>query len=190
MPPRPSPLRSAGIRRVPEAPPNSFAIRMGITMPQVRLFAPIALSIALAGCAATESGTPIMPGSINAPPPPMAAPGDSLLTNTVWTWQGTQMSNGDRIVPEAADRYALMFRPGGMVEVRADCNRGSASYLLTGGQMTFGAVALTKMLCPPGSRDTEFLRELGAVTAQGMNGPDLTLTLGGGGMMRFTTTRQ
>lgn len=160
-------------------------------MPQVRLLAPIALSIALAGCAATDSGTPILPGTINAPPPPMIAAGDALLTNTVWNWQGTRMSNGDRIVPDAPERYALMFRPGGVVEVRADCNRGSASYVLTGSQMTFGAVALTKMLCPQGSRDTEFLRELGAVTAQVMNGPELTLMLGGsGGTMRFTTTRQ
>ena len=47
------------------------------------------------------------------------------------------------------------------------------------------------MLCPPGSRDTEFLKELAAVSAQSYTGSELLLTLSGGtGTMRFTTPRQ
>jgi para-nitrobenzyl esterase len=157
----------------------------------LRPLLPAALAIAVAACAATDTGTPVLPGYVNVPPPPIAASGDSLLTNTPWTWQGTQMKDGARIVPDAPERYALMFQPGGMVNVRADCNRGSASYLLNGSSLTFGPIALTKMMCPPGSRDGEFLKGLAAVTGQGWTGNDLVLTLQGDtGSMRFTTTRQ
>lgn len=149
-----------------------------------------AFALVLAACAATDTGQPLLPGTISAPPPPMAAPGDSLLTNTPWTWQGTQRRDGSRVVPDAPERYALVFQPGGMVSVRADCNRGSASYLLNGSAITFGAVGLTKMLCPQGSHDTEFLRELAAVTTQAVRGNDLVLTLGDGATMRFATPRQ
>lgn len=152
---------------------------------------PLALALALSACAATDAGAPLLPGNVNAPPPPMAAAGDALLTNTAWTWQGTQMSDGSRIAPEAPERYSLTFRPGGRVEVRADCNRGTASYRLDDAALSFGPVALTKMLCSPGSRDGEFLKELANVTGQRFSGADLTLALqGNAGTMRFTTPRQ
>jgi heat shock protein HslJ len=160
-------------------------------MSNFRYLVPAALAFAVAACAATDQGAPALPGYVNAPPPPMAAAGDALLTNTVWTWQGVQFANGTRIAPESPERYTLSFAPGGKVDVRADCNRGSGSYLLNGGQLTFGPIALTKMLCPPGSRDGEFLKSLGSVSGQAMSGRDLVLTLqDNSGSMRFSTTRQ
>lgn len=155
-----------------------------------RFLIPFALAWALGACAATDAGQPVLPGTVSAPPPPMAARGDSLLTDTVWAWQGTQMKDGSRVAPDAPQRYTLTFLPGGRANMRADCNRGSAGYLLDGSRLSFGPVALTKMLCPPGSRDAEFLRGLGAVAAQAWSGNELTLTLGDGAVMRFTTTRQ
>ena len=155
-----------------------------------RFLIAFAIAAALGACAATDAGRPVLPGTVSAPPPAMAARGDSLLTDTVWAWQGTQMKDGSRVTPDAPQRYTLTFLPGGLANVRADCNRGSASYLLDGSQLSFGPVALTKMLCTPGSRDAEFLRGLGAVASQGWTANELTLTLGDGAVMRFTTTRQ
>ena len=154
-----------------------------------RFLLAFALAGTIAACAATESGRPVLPGTVNAPPPAMAASGDSLLTDTVWAWQGTQMKDGSSVAPDAPERYTLTFLPGGRANVRADCNRGSASYLLDGSQLSFGPVALTKMMCPPGSRDAEFLRGLAAVASQGWSGNELTLNLGDGAVMRFTTNR-
>jgi heat shock protein HslJ len=152
---------------------------------------PAALAFALAACAATETGAPVLPGRINAPPPPMGAAGDTLLTHTVWAWQGTQMKDGRRIAPDAPERYSLDFQPGGQVSVRADCNRGRASYRLDDTALTLGPIALTKMMCPPGSRDAEFLEQLAAVTRQTTRGDELVLTLrNDAGSMRFTTPRQ
>ncbi len=150
-----------------------------------------ACAFAVAGCAPTEPKSPTLPGYVNAPPPTMAAEGDALLTGTVWSWQGTQMREGTRITPDAPERYTLEFQPGGKANIRADCNRGSTSYVLTGNALNFGPIALTRAACPPGSRDAEFVKNLDAVSAQVFQGNELVLTLkGDAGSMRFTTTRQ
>jgi len=150
-----------------------------------------ALALALAACAATDTGGPVLRGNVNAPPPAIAAPGDSLLTNTAWAWQSTKMSDGKRIVPDAPERYTLTFLPGGRVNVHADCNRGTASYRLDDDALTIGPVATTKMLCPPGSEDAEFLKELAQVSGQEFTGYELLLTLhGNAGVMHFATPRQ
>ena len=152
---------------------------------------PVALLLTLSACAMSDPGAPMLPGYVNAPPPPMAAAGDALLTNVAWAWQGSTLKDGTRIVPDAPERYTLTFQPGGQVSVRADCNRGAGSYLLNSAALSFGPIALTKMMCPPGSRDAEFLKELATVARQGFSGYDLVLTLqGDAGTMRFTTPRQ
>ena len=152
---------------------------------------PAALALSMAACTATDPGALLMPGSVNAPPPPMTAPGDALLTNTVWSWRETLMSDDRRIKPDAPERYTLLFQPGGMVAVRADCNRGSASYLLNGESLSFGPIALTRAMCPPGSKDTEFMKGLGAVSGQLFKGDELVLTLKfDSGSMFFTSPRQ
>jgi heat shock protein HslJ len=150
-----------------------------------------ALALAVVACAATEPGAPLMPGSVNAPPPPITAAGDALLTGAVWSWQETVMNDGKRIVPAASGRYTLLFQPGGMVAVQADCNRGSGSYLLNGGSLSFGPIAMTRAMCPPGSLDTEFLKGLGLVSGQLFRGNDLVLTLKvDSASMIFTSPRQ
>jgi heat shock protein HslJ len=160
-------------------------------MPRLRKLLVLALPLAVAACTATEPGPPVLAGYVNAPPPPIAAAGDALLTGTVWSWQGTQMGDGARLTPDAPERYTLEFQPGGMVNVRADCNRGSTSYLLNGSALTFRPIALTRMACAPGSRDAEFLKGLGAVSGQSFRGNDLVLTLkADSGSMRFTAPRQ
>ena len=148
----------------------------------------VALSLLQGACAMTNAGPPPLAGYVNAPPPAIAGD-DSLLTYTVWVWQDTQLANGTRVVPDVVGRYALEFQPGGVVNVRADCNRGSGKYTQNGAQLTFGPIALTKMLCPGGSRDNEFLKALGAVSEQSLRGTDLVLTSRDAGSMRFTTPR-
>ncbi len=88
-------------------------------------------------------------------------------------------------------RYTVLFQAGGKVAVQADCNRGSGSYALNGSALSFGPLAMTRAMCPPGSRDGEFLAALSAVTGQAFRGNDLVLTLkSDSGSMLFTTPRQ
>ena len=155
-----------------------------------RLLLPI-LSFALAACAASGGG-PVLPGYINAPPPPLpATPEDTLPMGVVWSWQGTQMSDDARHVPDAPDRYTLEFLPGGRMNVRADCNRGNASYERNGNAIGIGPIARTRMMCPPGSRDAEFLQGLVNVSGLLFRGNELVLTLKvDSGSMRFTPSRR
>ena len=153
-----------------------------------RLFTLI-LPAALAACAATGTGGPVLPGLVNAPPPPMAAE-DTLPIGVVWLWQATRMTDGVVIVPEGHERYTLEFRPGGTVNVRADCNRGSATYVRNGSALGIGPIALTRMACPSDSRDVDFLKGLGNVSGHLIRGNDLVLTLKvDSGSMQFTSSR-
>ena len=71
------------------------------------------------------------------------------------------------------------------MSVRADCNRGNGSYQRDGNAI--GPIALTRMMCPPGSRDAEFLKGLANVSGMLFRGSDLMLTLKvDSGSMRFT----
>jgi heat shock protein HslJ len=161
----------------------------GESMHRLRFFAIAAGAAAIAACATDRP--PTLPGMVNAPPPPIAAAGDALLTGTVWRWTETVTSNGTRIKPDAPERYTLEFQPGGKIAVRADCNRGSGSYTLNGAALTFGPIATTRAMCPPGSKDAEFLRGLAAVSGQLFRGNDLVLTLKlDSGSMIFATSRQ
>ena len=154
-----------------------------------RLFL-LSLPFALAACTATGVGGPVLPGYIDAPPPPLAASDDALPMGVVWSWQGTQMSDGARFVPDAPARYTLEFLPGGKVSVLADCNRGNASYRRSGDAIGIGPIALTRMMCPPGSRDAEFLKGLDSVSGMLFRGSDLVLTLkADSGSMRFSPAR-
>ena len=73
------------------------------------------------------------------------------------------MSDGKGVVPEGRERYTVEFRAGGTVSVRADCNRGSATYVRNGSALGIGPIALTRMACPSDTRDAEFVKGLGAV---------------------------
>lgn len=143
--------------------------------------------LAVAACAVTETGGPVLPGRIDAPPPPLAAMADPSLVGTLWTWQGTLMSDDRRIVPDAPERYTLEFQADGKAAIRADCNRGATSFTLSGNALTFGPIATTRAMCPPGSRDADFLKGLQEVSRHLFRGDDLVLTLKfDSGSMRFT----
>ena len=149
----------------------------------------LTLPFIVAACTATGAGGPVLPGLVNAPPPPLAAE-DSLPIGVVWTWLSTQTSDGRGIVPDGRERYTLEFRPGGTVNVRADCNRGSATYTRSGDGLGIGPIALTRMACPGDSRDADFVKGLSAVSTHSMIGSDLILKFrSDAGSMRFTSTR-
>lgn len=66
------------------------------------------------------------------------------LTN----WVVDSIIEGDAASNVATDRPArLTFRDDGTVEVFDGCNSGSGPYAAEGGELTFGAVAMTKMAC-------------------------------------------
>jgi heat shock protein HslJ len=120
----------------------------------------------------------------NAMPPVITAASNEIV-GPVWQWQRTQLGGAPPVVAAAPERYTLSFQGGGRVNVRADCNRGSGSYEVESSQVKFGAIALTKMACPAGSQEADFLRMLVNATAYAIDRGDLVLTLSDGASMRF-----
>lgn len=156
----------------------------------MRRFLALTLPVTLAACAATGAGGPVLPGLVNAPPPAMTTAEDSLPIGVVWSWVGTQMSGGGGVVPEGRERYTVEFLASGTVSVRADCNRGSATYVRNGNSLGIGPIALTRMACPSDTRDAEFVKGLSAVSGHQLRGSDLVLMLkADSGSMRFISSR-
>ena len=83
----------------------------------------------------------------------------------------------DKLVVDQPERYTLEIQPGGKALVRADCNRGSASYKLDGRGLSIKLGALTRAACPPGSLADRYLMALEAVVGQRTKGENLFLDL-------------
>lgn len=97
------------------------------------------------------------------------------LSDTLWQLQRIQYADdGDTLVADPT-RYTLRFDGDGRVQVRADCNRGMDGYEVDGSSLRFGAIALTRALCPPDTIDSEFARELANIVSYVFDGATLTL---------------
>jgi heat shock protein HslJ len=146
-------------------------------------------ALTLSACAAApdanraQTGMPAYVPANSAPPTMNSATNE--VVGPVWQWQRTQRAGEPTAMPDAPERYTLAFQPGGRVNVRADCNRGSGSYEVNGVEMKLGPIALTKMACPPESKDGVFLRALAQVKTYALDPEGLVLALRDGGTMRF-----
>jgi heat shock protein HslJ len=134
---------------------------------------------------ATPAAEPTQP----AQPPtaqPQAVP-DSLrqLIGKNWQWTKTVYSDGKTIdVPNPADYTIQFFIADGRVAVKADCNNVVGSFTADANNMTITLGPSTMAMCPPGSLDSEFTRQLGEVAQYLVQGETLTLNfkLDSGGM--------
>ncbi len=88
------------------------------------------------------------------------------LTGVVWQWtefQDTAELN-NLIVPNPAN-YTLQFNEDGSLNLVADCNTGSTTYVLDGNVLTINmnTIAITRAMCAEDSLDTQFLAFLNDV---------------------------
>ncbi|EKU79652.1 META domain-containing protein [Massilia timonae] len=138
----------------------------------------IAVALAAALCAACSTGT--APST-----DPVARDTQAIgLTGTTWRLhdiqsmddaQGTTRPHPDRV-------YTMRLTPDGRAAFQLDCNRGSTSYTVGPsepgrGAITFGNVAMTRAMCPPGSLDSRIARDMGYVRSYMMQGDTLSLSL-------------
>jgi len=108
------------------------------------------------------------------------------LIGTVWAWHATTGNDGARASVASPDRYTIELQPDGVLRVRADCNRGAGRYAASDVDLRFSPIATTKIGCPAGSRDREFLEGLASVDAYRFEGIELVLATGDGRRtMRF-----
>ena len=89
------------------------------------------------------------------------APAGSDLMGTTWLWQYTAFNNGKTIPVLAPASYTLQFLEGGKISIKADCNSGSGSYVVTNDvNLTIRVETMTKAACPAGSLSDEYVQEL------------------------------
>jgi heat shock protein HslJ len=129
--------------------------------------------VAVAGCSAAPQGA----AGARVRTPEAAA--------GLWHWEAT-VTPVETIGTANPERYTLELQLGGVVLVRADCNRGRGSYEIGEGRIKFGAIATTRMACPPGSLDGRYLKDLQRATIFFVEGGKLFLDLPmDSGTMRF-----
>jgi heat shock protein HslJ len=170
--PRPMDSRSDGAAQLPQlvaagtltAPFSRYSSRDPLCCPS-------RLSTVEYRLADTPKGPVLVAGSVNtvttaepapaAPPAPVRSqPG---IAGRPWQLVRIRMMDGAVLVPDAPDRYTLELGADGRASVQADCNRGSGTFQLEGASLTFGPVATTRAMCPPGSLSDRYLAQLGLV---------------------------
>jgi heat shock protein HslJ len=94
------------------------------------------------------------------------------------TWHMTKAVHGNDppVVPKDPSKYTAQFGEDGTLSLLADCNRGRASYSADPPQLHVGPAAITRMMCPPGSLDTIFLRDLSAAATFDIDDGELHVT--------------
>ena len=86
--------------------------------------------------------------------------------------------------PADPSLYTVTFGADGRAAFRLDCNRGNAQWQAAPaagnadmGQLTFGLLAATRALCPPGSLDEQLSRQLSLVRGYRLEGGRLHMSL-------------
>jgi heat shock protein HslJ len=115
------------------------------------------------------------------------APAGSNLLGMTWLWQKTEFNGGKDIPVLQPTAYTLQFLDAGKVNITADCNNGSGSYVITNNvDLTIKIDTLTRAVCPAGSLSDEYVSELNDTGSYKIesNG-ELVLALKSGAGMRF-----
>lgn len=124
----------------------------------------------------------------SAPPPSVQSTpvgGTASPAGGVWQWGGL-ISAAEKITVDNPERYTLELQTGGKALLRADCNRGTATWNSDGRAIGIKPGALTKAKCPAGSLDGRYLKALELAAGHRIRAGRLFLDLPGeGGSMMF-----
>ncbi len=101
-----------------------------------------------------------------------------------------QSSDGTILKPDDKSKYTIAFEPDGRLGARIDCNRGRGTWKSSGPpQLEFGPLALTRMMCPPGSLHDRIVKQLPYVRSYVLKDGHLFLSLmADGGIFEFEPT--
>ncbi|MCH9722624.1 MAG: META domain-containing protein [Actinomycetia bacterium] len=122
------------------------------------------------------------------------AAGSDPLTGTTWRLLSIEsMAPAERpgTVIDDPSAYTVTFGDDGRAVFRVDCNQGNADWESTSaapdsGSLIFGAIALTRMMCPQPSADSRVTAALGDVRTYLLADGQLHLSLlADGGIMHW-----
>jgi heat shock protein HslJ len=106
-----------------------------------------------------------------------------------WRWEGL-VSSATRLDIDQPERYTLDLQSGGKALVRADCNRGQASYKVDGRAIAIRVSNMTKTVCTAGSLSERFIKSLESAVGQRLRGDTLFIDLpADAGTMKFVRAK-
>ena len=123
-----------------------------------------------------------------------AKSGSDPLIGTTWQLTSIEsMSPEEQPSTKIAEpsKYTVTFGEDGRAGFRVDCNRGNSTWKTNegatdSGTMTFGPIALTRMMCPQPSDDAKVAAALGRVRSYLLSGGKLSLSMeADGGIMMW-----
>jgi heat shock protein HslJ/membrane-bound inhibitor of C-type lysozyme len=85
------------------------------------------------------------------------------LTDAVWQWQETTMTDGTTFESQQPEAFTLTFTQDGQVNITTDCNNGFGSYTYGEKAFAFGAIAATEKACLGETQETEFFAMLSVI---------------------------
>jgi heat shock protein HslJ len=134
------------------------------------------VAIAMTPVRASASQVPALTSQVPASTSPVPASTSKGLAGTSWQLVKLQ-SMDDRTITPGGGVYTINFGVDGKAQVRADCNRGQATWRASGAQLEFGPLAMTRAECPRGSLAPRFATDLGFVRSFSIRNGKLYLSL-------------
>ncbi len=111
------------------------------------------------------------------------------LTREVWHLQQIRYNNDQLITVAQPSKYTLKFLPDGKVQIRADCNRATGTYIQKDSSLSILIGPTTRAMCPPESMSNQYLQNLQSVRVFFFQDGNLYLDLqADGGTMMFETS--
>ena len=109
------------------------------------------------------------------------------LGGTRWRLVQIMSMDDSTYKPDDQALYTLNFEVDGNMSVLADCNRGKGSWTSeSDGQLQFGPIATTRVMCPPGSLHDRYLSQFEWVRSYVMRDGHLFLaTMADGAIIEF-----
>jgi len=100
------------------------------------------------------------------------------IGDTSWQVVKFQAGDGSVVTPDDKTKYTVSFTNNGDLSVRFDCNRGRGTWILNGpSEVRFGPLAMTRVMCPPGSMHDHLVRQWPQVRSFSVRGGHLFLSL-------------
>ncbi len=149
-------------------------------MKKIVLFTILILSILLAACSggskpatveptlvapqATDTAAPtVAPSPTMEEPASVPPPEEDLLMLRANPWQWVAFTSPvEQYSVDNPQNYIVTFNNDATVNIVADCNNASGTYVIAGSSITIQVGPMTMAACPPESRGDEFVKYLGS----------------------------
>ena len=128
----------------------------------------------------------LVPSVVAGPATPTPVTAD--IPPVIWQVVGFTAPTTAPVTIADPSQYTLQFLPEGLLLAQFDCNQGRGGSTAVDGVLTLTPMAVTAMMCAPGSYDLAVQRVLGQASSYAFD-PDGTLRLdGAGGSLHLQAT--